>query len=83
LSLDKPDIKECEAMLRLQQQPEFTVFLTMVAFDMSVMNERLIKADLSQSETDKLIGQLRFGARLTDAIEQSKHTLQQHRQPKT
>lgn len=83
MSLDKLSEAEAEALVRLQEQPDFKVFLGLIGVDMSQMNERLIKNDLTGDEEKKLIGQLRFGTRLTDAVVKSKHTLEQHRQPKT
>lgn len=83
MSLDKPTEEEAEAMLRLQSYPEFTTFLGMLGKDMENLNARLILADIDQREANVLIGQLRFGSRLTDAVANCKHTLQRHRQPKT
>jgi hypothetical protein len=83
VSLDKLTAKEAEALVNLKSNPEFGVFLQMLGEDMGQKNEILIQKDMPNSERDVLIGQLRLGSRLTRAIVESNHTLQQHRQPKT
>lgn len=83
MSLDKLTEVEAEALVRLQEQPDFKVFLGLLGMDMAQLNEQLIKKDLANDDQNRLIGQLRLGTRLTDAVVKSKHTLEQHRQPKT
>jgi len=75
--------KEAEAVVRLTASDEFRVFMDIIGKDLGLMNETLIRNDMPESERSSLIGQLRFGTKLTDAVVQSKHTLQQHKQPKT
>lgn len=83
MSLTHPTEAEAEALVRLQENPDFRVFLMLMGNEMATENEKLIKTDLPDSAKNIMIGQLRMGTRLTDAIVTSKHTLAQHRQPKT
>ena len=83
MSLEVLSEPEAEALSRMQENPDFRVFLSLLGEEMAKMNEKLIKVDMPEIEKNTLIGQLRMGSRLTDAVVGSKHTLQQHKQPKT
>lgn len=83
MSLDRLTEAQAEALVRLQRSDDFSVFMSLLGQEMHQLNERLIRTDTSDSEEKKIIGQLRLGTRLTDAVVKSEDTLQQHRKPKS
>ncbi len=76
----KLDLHEAEAIVRLQNQPEFKVFLDKLMVYAENLNERLIMTD--NVSVDLARGELRAYSRITRLIADAPNVIAAYNRPK-